>query len=157
MPLYKSVFLIQCLIYCLQLLAYPQSKDSLGLESYSHQSENNWVCIFRYLLLCFRKWENSSRVRNSPRVLKTSLVWAMALWALSSKEPLLDALPQSILKCGVGLFFLNHIKEHILFPFWEQNSLMTRKNKKLSSQPSLSGKTPVTLTMTMDRSMTYIW
>lgn len=50
----------------------------------------------------------------------------------------------SILKCGVGLFSLNHIKGHILFPFWEQNSLMTRKNEKLSSQPALSGKAPGT-------------
>lgn len=73
MPLYKSVFLIQGLVNCLQLLAQSQSKDSLGLESYSHQSKNNCVCIFHYLHSCFLKRENSSRVRNSPSALTTSL------------------------------------------------------------------------------------
>lgn len=150
MPLY-SVFLIPGLIYCLQPLASPHSKDLLGLESYSHQSENNCVCIFHIGFCAFFGTERippeSDLLQMHSRLLASE---PCSLSALFSEELPLEAPPQSTLKCGVGLFFLNHIKEHRLFPLWEQNALMTRKNKKRSGQPALSGEIPGTPALTKE-------
>ena len=126
---------------------HPQSKDSLWLESYSHR-----VCIFHYLLLCFSLKERIPPESEILQVFERLLSFEpkLSLRALSSKEMLLEAVLQSILKCGVALFFLSHIKEHILSSFWEQNSLMARKNKRQGGRPSLSEKIPVTLPVTKD-------
>lgn len=146
------MFLIQHLIYCLQLwLACAQSKDSFGLAgSYSHQSKKNCVYIFHYRLLWFLKGEIPSRVRDSLSAWTNFLGGAAAIGALSSKEPLLDALSQSIFKMWCwSLFSEPHQRTHIV-SFLRTKLFNDKKEQETERPGSPIRKATVTLTLMED-------
>ena len=149
MPLYeKSMFLIQCQIYCLQLLAHPQSKDSLGLEvtpirvlAFSVICFCVFLNVLAFSVICFCVFLNEGLPPESEilQVFERVLLFEpqLCLQVLSSKEPLLDALLQSILKCGVGLLFSKPHQRARVISFL-RTELFNDKEKQETEWPAIS-------------------
>lgn len=139
MPLYeKSMFLIQCQIYCLQLLAHPQSKDSLGLEVTPIRVR---IIVLAFSVICFCVFLNEGIPPESEilQVFERVLLFEpqLCLQVLSSKEPLLDALLQSILKCGVGLLFSKPHQRARVISFL-RTELFNDKEEQETEWPAIS-------------------